>query len=78
MHSAEALKMTGLLDDLPKLSEGHNDMILKAKTAVLRTTEDYRIQIRRSLSQDGIKNLFENERMAALALAGGAVAGAIL
>ena len=77
-YSAEALKMTGLLDDLPALSEEQSDVIAKAKKHILRTTEDYRIQIRKTLSQEGLQNFFDNEKMAAIGLAGGAVAGAIL
>lgn len=70
--------MTGVLDDLPALSEEQSDLISKAKKHVLRTTEDYRIEIRRALSQEGLQNFFDNERMAAVGFAGGAVAGAIL
>ena len=53
-------------------------MIAKAKKHILRTAEDYRIQIRKTLSQEGLQTFFEKEKMAALGFAGGAVAGAIL
>ena len=70
--------MTGVLDDLPGLSDEQEDMLTSIKGKVLRTTEDYRIQIRRSLSREGVQNFFENERPTALAFAGGAIAGAVL
>jgi len=79
-YSAEALKMTGVLEDLPGLSDEQNDMITRAKNAVLRTTEDYRVQIRRTLSKETFQSFIDDkdERYVALAFAGGAVAGAIL
>ena len=77
-YSAEALKMTGVLEDLPGLSDEQSDMVTRAKNAVLRTTEDYRVQIRRTLSKESLQNFVENEKTTALAFAGGAVAGALL
>ena len=72
--------MTGVLEDLPGLSDEQNDMITRAKNAVLRTTEDYRVQIRRTLSKETFQSFIDepDERYVALAFAGGAVAGAIL
>ena len=70
--------MTGLLDDLPSISEQQNDLILKVKGTVLQKTEDYRVQLRRNLSQKNVKAFFDKERMCALGLAGGAIAGSIL
>jgi hypothetical protein len=70
--------MTGILDDLPQLSQEQSDLIAKAKTSVLRTAEDFRVQMRRRLSQEGIQKFFDDEKMTALGLTGGAIAGALL
>jgi hypothetical protein len=77
-HSAEALKMTGFMDDLPSLSDEQNDMITTMKGRVLQSTENFRVKIRSALTQDTIQEFFEKERMCALGVAGGVVVGAIL
>jgi hypothetical protein len=76
--SAEALKMTGVLEDLPSLSEEQNDLVTKVKGSVLRQTEGFRLQVRRNLSQASIQSVFDKERMMAVGVASGAIAGAIL
>ena len=76
--SAEALKMTGVLDDLPSLTNEQNDLLTVMKGRVLQSTEHFRVKIRESLTHDKIQEFFENERMCAFGVAGGVVAGAIL
>jgi len=68
------------MDDLPdlSLSDEQSAFLTKVKTSALRTAEDYRIQIRRAVSQEGVQNFFDNEKMTALGFAGGAIAGAML
>jgi hypothetical protein len=77
-HSAEALKMTGLMENIPSLSEEQSDMLTIVKGRVLQTTENFRVKIRESLNQDAIQDFFDKERMCAFGIAGGVVAGAIL
>jgi hypothetical protein len=74
------LKLTGVLDDLemPGLSAEQSDMIQKTKSRILRTTEDYRQEIRRQFNRQNIETFFDQERMFAFGFAGGAVAGAML
>lgn len=70
--------MTGVLTDLPSLSEEQNDLLTKVKGRVLREAEAFRIQVRKSLTQERVQALFDKERMCALGVAGGAIAGTIL
>jgi hypothetical protein len=78
LPSAEALKMTGIMDDLPSLTDEQNDMLTIMKGRVLQSTENFRVKIRESLTHDKIQDFFEKERMCAFGVAGGVVAGAIL
>jgi ElaB/YqjD/DUF883 family membrane-anchored ribosome-binding protein len=76
--SAEALKMTGLMDDIPSLSAEQNDILTRLKGRALQQTENFRVHIRQSLTQEKVQDFFEQERMCALGVAGGVVVGAIL
>jgi len=78
LFRAEALKLTGALENIPSLSDEQKDMVTMVKGKVLRTTEDFRVQVRRRLSKEGLESFFENEKMAALGLTGGAVLGTLL
>jgi hypothetical protein len=78
MDRAEALKMTGIMDDLPSLSDEQNDLLTKVKGRVLRETEGFRRQVRSTLTQESVKAFFDKERMCALGVAGGAIAGSLL
>lgn len=66
------------MDDLPSMSEEHNDLVKRVKGSVLRQTEGFRVQVRRNLKQESLQNFFNKERMTALGLAGGAITGALL
>jgi adenylate kinase len=70
--------MTGVLDELPGLSAEQNDIIAKTKSVVLRNTEDFRRHMRQTVNKENIQGFFDRERMMAIGVAGGAVAGAIL
>jgi hypothetical protein len=78
--SAEALKLTGVLEDLdlPPWSDEQKDYFSRTKTNVLRTTEDYRCQIRRRFNKQGRQDFVAKERMTAMGLAGGILLGAVL
>jgi hypothetical protein len=76
-YRAEVLKLTGIMDDIPALSDEQQDMITKVKGRVLATTNDFRISVRRRFSKEGVEDFFEKERMAALGLASGAFAGTL-
>ena len=67
-----------MMDDLPSLSDEQNDMLTIMKGRVLQSTENFRLQIRESLTHDKIQEFFDKERMCAFGVAGGVVAGAIL
>jgi hypothetical protein len=68
------------MDDLeiPALSQEQSNMIKNVKSRILRTTEDYRQEIRRHFNRQNIETFFDKERMFAFGFAGGAVAGAML
>lgn len=66
------------MDDIPSFSDEQNDLITKFKGRVLQETENFRVKIRESLSQERVQDFFDSERMCALGLAGGVVAGAVL
>ena len=70
--------MTGVLEDIPSLSDEQSDLVKAATNRILKTTEDFRMQVRRRVSPAGIQAFFESEKMCALGLTGGAVAGALL
>ena len=61
-RSAEALKMTGIMDDIPSLSDEQNDMVTILKGRVLQSTENFRVKIRESLTHDKIQEFFDKER----------------
>jgi hypothetical protein len=75
---AEALKMTGFIDDLPSLSDEQNDLVSKVKGQVLHETEGFCRQVCQTLTQESVKAFFDKERMCALGVAGGAIAGLLL
>lgn len=68
----------GVLDDIPDLSDEQTEMFTTVKTNVLRKTNQYRIQIRNTLSQDNIKNFVDNEKPAAYGILSGALVATIL
>jgi hypothetical protein len=70
--------MTGVMDDIPSLSEEQSNLLVKVKSRVLRETEGFRQQVRQSLTQESVKAFFDKERMCALGVAGGAIAGSLL
>jgi hypothetical protein len=70
--------MTGLMDDIPSFSAEQNDLITKFKGRVLQETENFRVRIRETLTQERVQAFFDNERMCAFGLAGGVVVGAVL
>ena len=70
--------MTGLMDDIPSLSNEQNDILTKMKGRVLQQAENFRMKIRTSVTQEKIQDFFDQERMCALGVAGGVLAGAIL
>jgi hypothetical protein len=70
--------MTGFMDDIPSLSDEQSDMISMIKGRVLQSTENFRVKIRSTLTQEKIQDFFDKERMCAMGVAGGVFAGAIL
>lgn len=70
--------MTGMMEDIPSLSDEQSDLLTKVKARVLRETEGFRMQVRNSLTQESVKAFFDKERMCALGVAGGAIAGSLL
>jgi hypothetical protein len=66
---AEALHYTG--DD----SEAFYTSV---KNKVLRETESYRAQIRRSLSKESLQEFFDNEKQASLGIVSGALIATLL
>lgn len=56
------------------MSDAQEEMFINVKTTLLRETDKYRTQIRRTLSKENIQKFFDNEKPAAL----GVVSGALL
>lgn len=77
-NSAEALHLMGVLDDIPDFSDEQTEMFTTVKTNVLRKTNQYRIQIRNTLSKDNLKNFVDNEKPAAYGILSGALVATIL
>lgn len=75
LNRAEVLHHTGVLDNVPALSEEQSDMLVTAKNTVMRRTKDFRTQVHRRLSRDSIGYLFEKEKIGALGFASGAFIG---
>jgi hypothetical protein len=76
--SAEVLHYTGVLEDIPSLSEEQNEMFLKIKGEAMRYAENFRVQVRRRLDPKRMRVVMEKERSATLGLASGAVLGFVL
>jgi hypothetical protein len=66
------------MDDIPSFSAEQNDLITKFKGRVLQETENFRLRIRETLTQERVQAFFDHERMCAFGLAGGVVVGAVL
>jgi len=66
------------MDDIPGLSDEQADMLNGFKTQVFKRTNAFRVQVRRRLSRDSIKQAFENEKIGALGFASGALVGTLL
>lgn len=70
--------MTGVMEDIPSLSAQQSDLLAKVKGRVLLETEGFRRQVRKTLTPESVKAFFDQERMCALGVAGGAICGSIL
>lgn len=77
-NRAEVLHHTGVMDDIPPLSEAKADMILNVKRNLIKTTEDFRVQVRRRFNRESVRHLFEKEKVGALGLATGALLGTLM
>jgi len=76
--SAEVLHHTGVMDEIPRLSEEQSDFVNSMKGKVLQQAENFRVQVRRRLKPSAFQKWVENDRMGALGLAGGALVGTIM
>lgn len=66
------------MDDLPSLSEEQADFLKAVKGRVLRTTESFRVQVRRQLNPKAFQQWVDNDKLGALGLAGGALFGTVM
>lgn len=76
--TAEVLHHTGVLDQLPSLSEEQSDMFMKMKGTAMRQADNFRVQVRRRLNPNKIRAFAKKERMVAYGLASGAFVGVLL
>jgi hypothetical protein len=78
LKRSEALSMTGIMNDLPSLSEEQKDLFSMVKNRALRETNKYRFGIRNAFSRKSIQQFFDNEKPAAMGLVGGALAATFI
>lgn len=74
----EVLNAAGALDDLPKISDEHLQIVESFKVRALNYANDFRNTVRRRLNPEKIKSLMETDRMATLGVATGAFVGFLL
>lgn len=66
------------MDEIPRLSQEQSDFVNKVKGEALKQAENFRVQVRRTLNPENVQRFFDNERMGALGVASGALAGTLL
>lgn len=69
---------TGLGDEIPDFSEEQKDMFGVLKRKAGRATADLSNKVRSMVNPDNVRAWVEEERMAALGVAGGAVIGLVI
>lgn len=75
---AEVLHHTGAVDEIKKMSREQQDFLHQVKGKALEQAENFRVQVRRRLNPTFVQDMFEKDRMGALGLASGALAGTLL
>jgi hypothetical protein len=65
--------MTGIMKDLPALTDEQLDVFTKVKNRALRETDKYRVGIRKAFTRENIQQFFDNEKQAAMGLVSGAL-----
>jgi hypothetical protein len=73
----EVLHYTGLLEEL-KLSEEQTDMMQDLKGGVMKRAEGFRVQVRRRLNPQTVKQFVADEKSVTIGAAGGAILGFLL
>lgn len=76
-RSAEVLHQTGVLD-YHDIMEDHHDALTKVKDTCMKQADYFRVSVRRRLNPSAIQAWVEQEKMAAMGLASGALVGLVL
>lgn len=76
-HRAEIMDKMGILD-YHDVIEDHYDTLTKVKDVCFSQADRFRKTVRTRLNPNSIQSFIDNERMAALGLASGALVGVVL
>ena len=76
--SAEILHYTGISDDIPEFSDEQKNLFGVMRTRVTKVAGDFGNQVKTVVNPNNIQAFVDDERMAALGLAGGALVGMVL
>jgi hypothetical protein len=67
-----------VLDELPGFSEEQTDMMQDLKGGVMKRAEGFRVQVRRRLNPQTVKQFVADEKSVTIGAAGGAILGFLL
>jgi len=71
--ATEVLHITGVIDGMPDLvGEENAEKVFNAKDTIVNGLENFRLEVRRQLNPQQLRETAKNEREAALGFAGGA------
>jgi hypothetical protein len=76
-RSAEVLHQTGILD-YHDVMEDHHDALTKVKDTCMKQADYFRVSVRNRLNPAAVQAWIEQEKMAAMGLASGALVGLVL
>ena len=78
LFRTEVLHYTGVMEDIPGLSDEQEDMLKVMKNNVVKKANGFRASVRRRLSPEAVQYVFDKELVGALGLASGAFVGSLL
>ena len=78
MLSAEVMHHTGVMDDIPSLTNEQRNFLVNLKGQALKNVDAFRIEVRRRLNPQTVQSWIDKDKLGALGLASGAFVGTVL